>query len=51
MQDAILKSSRDTLLVAVPFVVCLVGGMFRLDGLSFESGIDRGTHAAYPGMR
>ncbi len=38
VQDEILKSSRDVLLVAVPFVMCLVGSMFRLDGLFFKSG-------------
>jgi hypothetical protein len=38
MDEPILKSGRDTLLVAVPFVMCLVGSIFRLDGLFFKSG-------------
>ena len=38
MEDQILKSGRDTLLVAVPFVVCLIVSIFRLDGLFFKSG-------------
>jgi hypothetical protein len=38
MDEPILKSGRDTLLVAIPFVMCLVGSIFRLDGLFFKSG-------------
>jgi hypothetical protein len=38
MEDQILKSGRDTLLVAVPFVICLIFSIFRLDGLFFKSG-------------
>lgn len=38
MDEPILKSGRDTLLVAIPFVMCLVGSIFRLDGLIFKSG-------------
>ena len=38
MQVEILRSGRDTLLVAVPFVLCLVGTVFRLDGWFFKSG-------------
>lgn len=38
MQDEILKSGRDTLLIAVPFVICLLGTIFRLDGLFLKAG-------------
>ena len=38
MDDQILKSGRDTLLVAIPFVTCLIVSIFRLDGLFFKSG-------------
>jgi hypothetical protein len=38
MDEPILKSGRDTLLVAIPFIMCLVGSIFRLDGLFFKSG-------------
>lgn len=37
MQDQILISSRDTLLVAVPFVLCLVDSIFRIDKVFFKS--------------
>jgi hypothetical protein len=37
MDEPILKSGRDTLLVAVPFVMCLVGSRFRLDRMFFRS--------------
>ena len=37
MDDPILKSGRDTLLVAIPFVICLVSSVFRLDELFFRS--------------
>jgi hypothetical protein len=38
MDEPILKSGRDTLLVAIPFVICLVSSVFRLDELFFRSG-------------
>lgn len=45
MDDSILKSGKDTLLAAIPFVMCLVGivtclvfSIFRLDVLLFKSG-------------
>lgn len=37
MDEPILKSGSDTLLVAIPFVMSLVGSIFRLDGLFFKS--------------
>jgi hypothetical protein len=37
MDDQILTSGRDTLLVAIPFVMCMVGSIFPLDGLFFKS--------------
>jgi len=33
MHDAILCSSRDTLLIAIPFLGMLLAGLFRLDEL------------------
>lgn len=33
MHDAVLKSGWDTVLVAIPFVVLLLVGFFRLDDL------------------
>ncbi len=33
MNDEILKSGRDTLLVAIPLILLLFIGMFRLDEL------------------
>jgi hypothetical protein len=38
MQDVILKSGRDTILVAIPFVLFLFFGLFRLDELFSRSG-------------
>lgn len=38
MDEPILRSGRDTLLVAIPFVFCLVASVFRLDELFFRSG-------------
>jgi hypothetical protein len=38
MDEPILKSGRDTLLVAIPFVICLVCSVFRLDEWFFRSG-------------
>jgi hypothetical protein len=37
MDDTILKSGSDALLVGVPFVLCLLFFMFRLDQLIFRS--------------
>jgi hypothetical protein len=36
MHDLILKSGRDTLLVAIPFIAMLFIGLFRLDELIFK---------------
>jgi hypothetical protein len=37
MQDELLKSGRDTLLIGIPLLLLLFIGLFRLDELLFRS--------------
>jgi hypothetical protein len=37
MREAISMSSRDAILVAIPFIALLIMGLFRLDGVFVKS--------------
>lgn len=37
MSDAFMKSGRDAILVAIPFIALLIMGLFRLDGVFVKS--------------